>query len=149
MAAMAARPAEPGPTSRRSFLAGGAALVGLALAGCSDDGGGGADAGDADRASGEGTGAGAGTGSSGTAPATATALTAADFSGLPPCRLAPEQTEGPFYADLGLVRQDITEGVPGHPCTRAGTRAGRSTSMPRSTGAGGRCSPPSSTSPRT
>jgi len=115
MAAMAARPAEPGPTSRRSFLAGGAALVGLALAGCSDDGGGGDDAGDADRASGEGTGAGAGSGPSGTAPAPATALTAADFAGLPPCRLAPEQTEGPFYADLGLVRRDITEGVPGHP----------------------------------
>jgi protocatechuate 3,4-dioxygenase beta subunit len=115
MAAMATRPAEPGPTSRRSFLAGGAASVGLALAGCSGDGGGGDDAGDADRASGDGTGAGAGTGSSGTAPAAATTLTAADFAGLAPCRLAPEQTEGPFYADLGLVRRDITEGMPGHP----------------------------------
>lgn len=115
MAAMAARPAQPGPTSRRAFLAGGTVLVGLALAGCSDDGGGGGEARDAERSSGDGTGGGAGTGSTGTAPATGTALTAADFAGLAPCRLAPEQTEGPFYADLGLVRQDITEGLPGHP----------------------------------
>jgi protocatechuate 3,4-dioxygenase beta subunit len=29
--------------------------------------------------------------------------------------LAPEQTEGPYYLDLGLVRADITEGRPGAP----------------------------------
>jgi protocatechuate 3,4-dioxygenase beta subunit len=31
------------------------------------------------------------------------------------CVLYPQQTEGPFYLDLDLVRQDITEGKPGVP----------------------------------
>jgi protocatechuate 3,4-dioxygenase beta subunit len=44
-----------------------------------------------------------------------TSLTPADFEGLGPCTLTPEQTEGPFYADLDNVRRDITESHPGHP----------------------------------
>jgi protocatechuate 3,4-dioxygenase beta subunit len=31
------------------------------------------------------------------------------------CRLSPEQTEGPYYLDRALLRQDITEGKPGSP----------------------------------
>jgi len=31
------------------------------------------------------------------------------------CRLSPEQTEGPYYLDRALLRQDITEGKPGLP----------------------------------
>jgi protocatechuate 3,4-dioxygenase beta subunit len=31
------------------------------------------------------------------------------------CTLTPEQMEGPYYLDLGKVRQDITEGKPGVP----------------------------------
>ena len=31
------------------------------------------------------------------------------------CVLTPEQTEGPFYLPLELVREDITEGKPGLP----------------------------------
>ena len=33
------------------------------------------------------------------------------------CPMLVEQIEGPFYLDLGLVRQDITEGQPGLPTT--------------------------------
>jgi protocatechuate 3,4-dioxygenase beta subunit len=44
-----------------------------------------------------------------------TGLTPADFEGLGPCTLTPEQTEGPFYADLDMMRRDITESHPGHP----------------------------------
>lgn len=33
------------------------------------------------------------------------------------CLVQPETTEGPFYVDPGLVRQDITEGRPGTPLT--------------------------------
>jgi protocatechuate 3,4-dioxygenase beta subunit len=35
--------------------------------------------------------------------------------GRPACRLSPEQTEGPYYLDRALLRQDITEGKPGLP----------------------------------
>jgi protocatechuate 3,4-dioxygenase beta subunit len=31
------------------------------------------------------------------------------------CKVYPQQTEGPFYLDLDLVRSDITEGKPGTP----------------------------------
>lgn len=97
----------PSPTSRRAFLAGGAALVGAVLAGCSgsDDGGGAGGGGAAPTTRATGT----------TVPAGPTTLAAADFDGLGPCRLTPEQTAGPFYADVGLDRRDITEGLPGHP----------------------------------
>ncbi|WP_267223851.1 intradiol ring-cleavage dioxygenase [Dyella silvae] len=37
--------------------------------------------------------------------------------GRPACRLTPEQTEGPYYLDRALLRQDITEGKPGLPLT--------------------------------
>jgi len=33
------------------------------------------------------------------------------------CTLYPAQTEGPFFLDLALVREDITEGKPGAPMT--------------------------------
>lgn len=33
------------------------------------------------------------------------------------CSLMPEVTEGPYYIDPGLVRSDITEGLPGVPMT--------------------------------
>ena len=33
------------------------------------------------------------------------------------CPMVVQQTAGPFYLDLGLVRQDITEGQPGLPMT--------------------------------
>jgi protocatechuate 3,4-dioxygenase beta subunit len=106
-------------TSRRSFLAGGAALVGAVLAGCagSDDDGGGAEA--------EGGTTTSTTAATETTEATgageAAALTADDFASLGTCRLTPEQTEGPFYLDVGLERRDITEGVAGHPL-RLGVR---------------------------
>jgi protocatechuate 3,4-dioxygenase beta subunit len=104
------------PTTRRTFLAGGAALVGAVLAGCAGSDGDGD--GSASSSSTEGGASGAST-SSTTAAAEAAAgdatLTAADFADLDTCVLAPEQTEGPFYADVGLERRDITEGLAGHP----------------------------------
>jgi protocatechuate 3,4-dioxygenase beta subunit len=104
------------PTTRRTFLAGGAALVGAVLAGCAGSDGDGD--GSASSSSTEGGASGAST-SSTTAAAEAAAgdatLTAADFAALGPCLLAPEQTEGPFFADVGLERRDITEGLAGHP----------------------------------
>ncbi|WP_158543447.1 dioxygenase [Dyella solisilvae] len=35
--------------------------------------------------------------------------------GRPACKLSPEQTEGPYYLDRALLRQDITEGRSGLP----------------------------------
>jgi protocatechuate 3,4-dioxygenase beta subunit len=46
------------------------------------------------------------------------ARAAADEAGLVAanvCLLSPETTEGPYYVDPGLVRRDITEGLPGVP----------------------------------
>ena len=45
------------------------------------------------------------------APASPAAL--APVLGGGPCPLVVQQIEGPFYLDLGLIRQDITEGQPG------------------------------------
>lgn len=56
-----------------------------------------------------------GTGAGAPAASEPTTLTAADFEGLGACQLLPEQTEGPFYSDLGLDRRDITESLAGHP----------------------------------
>jgi protocatechuate 3,4-dioxygenase beta subunit len=109
------------PTTRRAFLAGGAALAGLVAAGCSS-GDGGDGGGAADRS--PGTGPAAGSSPASSAPAAADGpptLTAADFDGLGVCRLTPEQTAGPFYTDVGLVRRDITEGLAGQPL-RLGVR---------------------------
>jgi protocatechuate 3,4-dioxygenase beta subunit len=50
-----------------------------------------------------------------------TTLTPEDFEALGACKMVPEQTEGPFYADLGLMRRDLTEGRAGHPL-RLGAR---------------------------
>jgi protocatechuate 3,4-dioxygenase beta subunit len=52
-------------------------------------------------------------GSSTTTPATPP--TSAPASGGAACTITPELTEGPFYLDLDLVRQDITEGRQGTP----------------------------------
>jgi protocatechuate 3,4-dioxygenase beta subunit len=48
------------------------------------------------------------------APST-TAPTATDSQAVADCVLSPELTEGPFYLDLDLVREDITEDRPGLP----------------------------------
>jgi protocatechuate 3,4-dioxygenase beta subunit len=109
-------------SSRRTFLTGGAALVGAVLAGCSgdDDASGGAGE-DAD-GGGAGDGGDGAAGGSTAAPADGdrggggvepTTLTADDFAALDACLLTPEQTEGPFYLPGDLVRRDITEGLPG------------------------------------
>ncbi len=42
-------------------------------------------------------------------------LTRALPDGRPACRMSAEQTEGPYYLDRALLRQDITEGKPGLP----------------------------------
>jgi protocatechuate 3,4-dioxygenase beta subunit len=101
-------------TSRRTFLGGGAALVGAVLAGCagssSDDDGGGEGAGDSTTSTSAAT-----ESTAQTQAGVGTALSAADFAALGTCKLTPEQTEGPFYIDVGLERRDITEGRPGHP----------------------------------
>lgn len=104
---------EPRTTGRRHFLAGGAALVGAVVVGCSGDddatGGGdnkndrspsGADATTSTRAEAGGH--------------SASSLTAADFAALGTCLLTPEQMEGPFYLAGDMVRRDITDGLPGH-----------------------------------
>jgi hypothetical protein len=39
------------------------------------------------------------------------------LAGITACTLYPEQTAGPFYLDLDLLRQDIREGKPGAPLT--------------------------------
>ncbi|HEX6165919.1 MAG TPA: intradiol ring-cleavage dioxygenase [Acidimicrobiales bacterium] len=122
-------PADPdhalAATSRRTFLAGGAALVGAVLAGCSGDddasggagedgdGGGAGDDGDA-AAGGSTTAPGEGDRAGGGADGPTT-LTADDFAALDACLLTPEQTDGPFYLPGDMVRRDITEGLPGHP----------------------------------
>jgi len=102
-------------TTRRTFLTGGAVLIGAVLAGCAgssdDDGGGGGEAGGASTTSTEG----AGTATTAATAEAGAALTAADFASIGTCKLTPEQTEGPFYIDVGLDRRDITEGVDGHP----------------------------------
>ena len=111
------RPMPAAETSRRTFLTGGAVLVGAVLAGCagsSDDDGGG-------EASGASTTSSEGAGTPATTAEAGATLTAADFASLGTCRLTPEQTEGPFYIDVGLDRRDITEGLAGHPL-RLGVR---------------------------
>lgn len=78
--------------SRRRFLAlaGGAGLAAL-LSGCSGEDGGGA------------------------ATAASEGTTTSTTGAAPSCVLTPELTEGPYYLDLDLVREDITEGRPGLP----------------------------------
>ncbi|MFE3459480.1 intradiol ring-cleavage dioxygenase [Nocardiopsis aegyptia] len=82
------------PVTRRHALAGGGALVaGAALAGCSSSD----------------TGSGAG----GTEAAPTTGATDEV------CVLSPEVTEGPYYLDGQLIREDITEGKQGFPLAMA------------------------------
>jgi protocatechuate 3,4-dioxygenase beta subunit len=59
-----------------------------------------------------------GTTTSGTGSST---LTAAMFDGAGSCALTPEQTEGPYYVDVNLVRADIREDRDGVPL-RVGAR---------------------------
>jgi protocatechuate 3,4-dioxygenase beta subunit len=107
---------EARPTTRRTFLAGGAALVGAVLTGCAGGGDSDGDAGGGGGADGSTTTTGGATTTTAAGAAEgASALTAADFAALGTCLLAPEQTEGPFFADVGLERRDITEGLAGHP----------------------------------
>ena len=47
-------------------------------------------------------------------PAASPAVVASSPAGSS-CVLTPEQTEGPYYIDVGLIRTDITEGRPGVP----------------------------------
>jgi protocatechuate 3,4-dioxygenase beta subunit len=51
----------------------------------------------------------------GPAPTQAPAQAAVSPAASAACVLTPEQTEGPYYIDKGLVRSDITEGRPGVP----------------------------------
>ncbi len=53
-------------------------------------------------------------------------------AGTPNCTLYPEQVEGPYFVDGGLLRQDITDGKPGTPLTLVlqVVRAGACTPMP-------------------
>jgi protocatechuate 3,4-dioxygenase beta subunit len=82
------------PVTRRRALAGGGALVaGTALAGCSA----------------------AGTGGDAGGTAATSAPTATDGV----CVLSPEVTEGPYYLDGQLIREDITEGKQGFPLAMA------------------------------
>ncbi len=48
-----------------------------------------------------------------TSSPTPSASPTATFLPPPSCVLTPEQTSGPFFLDTGLLRRDITEGVPG------------------------------------
>ena len=47
--------------------------------------------------------------------ATSTVSTGQSVAASPNCVLTPEQTEGPYYIDDGLIRSDITEGKDGTP----------------------------------
>jgi protocatechuate 3,4-dioxygenase beta subunit len=131
-------------TTRRRFvldvvggLAGSALVAGcgasseIKTARTGDDGGQGAggDVGDAGGRSGAGgTGGDVGSGTGGVSPSgtggvagSATGGTAGSATGgaagaeAGTCALYPQQTEGPFYLDLDLLRTDITEGKPGAP----------------------------------
>lgn len=80
---------------RRLLILGGgvAGATGLGLAGCTDEGG----------ATDDGTG---GTGDP-SPQVTSDGV----------CRLTTEATEGPYYLDVGLIREDVTEGKSGTPLT--------------------------------
>ena len=98
--------------SRRSFLIGGATVLGVVAAGCG---------GEAPTAAPEAGRAPAGPPPTGPVPDGPTGLTAADFTDVETCTLTPEQIEGPFFLDDDLVRRDMTEGLDGHPL-RVGIR---------------------------
>jgi protocatechuate 3,4-dioxygenase beta subunit len=87
--------------TRRDVLAGIAATSVVGAAACGS--------GDGDASGGSGTGGASGTGG-GTGGTSGT-------GGANRCTVYPQQTEGPFYLDLDLLRQDITEGKPGLPLT--------------------------------
>ncbi len=115
-------PVDPLATRRRFLQLGGASVLGLVLAACSDGSGGGSSATDGTASS-----ASAAAGDSETAASAGStavelpALTAADFDAIGTCLLLPEKTAGPFPLDEQFVRRDVTEGVEGHP-VRLGLR---------------------------
>jgi protocatechuate 3,4-dioxygenase beta subunit len=74
--------------TRRQLMAASAAAGAYVLLGCGDD----------DKST--------------TAGSTATTSTSTESAD---CRLAPEQTEGPYYIDNDLIRRDITDGKEGVP----------------------------------
>lgn len=84
--------------SRRRLLAAAGLTIGLGATGCADDTSGSTAA---------------------TAPSTPSTPPASTAAGSPTpariCVLTPELTEGPYYVDEKLIRQDITEGKPGFP----------------------------------
>jgi protocatechuate 3,4-dioxygenase beta subunit len=104
-----------GNKSRRAVIEGAAAVVGATLVGWSRSGGAGAAPSRVPSPAGPTPAAGPRSGASAVRASQATTLTPADFADLGPCQVLPEQTQGPFYADLDLMRRDITEGLPGHP----------------------------------
>ncbi len=61
-------------------------------------------------------------------PAKTGSLTAAGR--LTACVLTPEETEGPYYADLEMVRRNITEGYPGLPLLLRTTLVDTATCVP-------------------
>lgn len=111
------RDERPGPKStldRRRLLAGLGALIVLSPVACGSDGDGlGAGGGGTGTGSGTGSGTGTGTGAGGNGGAGAGGNGGAGGGGVVDCALTPAQTEGPFYLDDDLVRDDITEGKPG------------------------------------
>jgi protocatechuate 3,4-dioxygenase beta subunit len=124
---MTSDPFDAHPTSRRRFVfdvVGG--LAGTALAaGCGagteiattrtggDGGHGAAPAGTGGAVGDAGGQGGSGGGATGGAPGGGSGGAAGAEAGT--CALYPQQTEGPFYLDLDLLRSDITEGKPGAP----------------------------------
>ena len=69
--------------------------------------------------------------SSATAPASSSATSAGGGAASPvACVLTPEQTEGPYYLDLGRVRADITEDRDGSPLALAVTVVDAATCAP-------------------
>lgn len=98
-------------TTRRDFglhILGG--LTAVALTGACGD------AGDADAGGYAGAGSGGtGTGGTGGGTTSGSGTGAGGAGGGNGCTVYPQQTEGPYYLDLGMLRRDITEGKPGAP----------------------------------
>jgi protocatechuate 3,4-dioxygenase beta subunit len=104
-----------GKQSRRAVIEGAAAVVGATLVGWSSSPGASAAPSGGRSRGGVAPAAGPRPAATSGRAAQATTLTPADFADLGPCQVLPQQTQGPFYADLDLMRRDITEGLPGHP----------------------------------
>jgi protocatechuate 3,4-dioxygenase beta subunit len=126
-----ATPATPVPAAvRRSTVSRRAALGGMGALGLSAVAaacGAGGSSSSSGSAAGSGSATSGSTGGAGTSPSTSAATAAggsattggaaASGGSASPaaCTLTPEQTEGPYYLDIDMVRRDITEGKPGTP----------------------------------